>query len=309
MVAVNVAADRCHLHVITDWHFTSSSLLFFTTCLYKNRKKLTTSRRHHILPIIPYSNCIWQYAVRWLLALCSQFHCHRANAWFHIHPPPPCKANVASLPCRSHAVLLSSCSLLRRRRDLLSDLQTGSERGHTFTNSTISAQFRDHIDFPCNHSPAHKLRGDWAASAGGAVTADSAPFWLAKSPSLSLVHPRLVRLVPPCTACKWSGNGDAPPRHDNTQHRVQLSWTRAVYELVKDNQVNPKTGVHWRPRDCNRCHCWRGWHQFIYFRSAFKEACFIVSNKYLCTGRASFMASCVSFTQLFTPMHRQTVGE
>lgn len=241
MVAVNVAADRCHLHVITDWHFTSSSLLFFTTCLYKNRKKLTTSRRHHILPIIPYSNCIWQYAVRWLLALCSQFHCHRANAWFHIHPPPPCKANVASLPCRSHAVLLSSCSLLRRRRDLLSDLQTGSERGHTFTNSTISAQFRDHIDFPCNHSPAHKLRGDWAASAGGAVTADSAPFWLAKSPSLSLVHPRLVRLVPPCTACKWSGNGDAPPRHDNTQ-QSSAELNQGCLRACQRQPSKPKNG-------------------------------------------------------------------
>lgn len=48
---------------------------------------------------------------------------------------------------------LCSCSLLRRRRDLLSDLQTGSERGRAFTNSTISAQFRDQIDFPLQPQP------------------------------------------------------------------------------------------------------------------------------------------------------------
>lgn len=59
------------------------------------------------------------------------------------------------LPYRAEAMLFSSARalLLRRRRDLLSDLQTGSERGRAFTNSTISAQFRDQIDFPLQPQP------------------------------------------------------------------------------------------------------------------------------------------------------------
>lgn len=137
--------------------------------------------------------------------------------------PPPCKANVASLPCRSHTVLLCSCSVLRRRRDLLSDLQTGSERGRAFRNSTISAQFRDQIDFPLQ--PQHRLQtaqqlGNIRRGRGhlgrrailiGRALAESRP------PALVAAGFHRARRA------NGSSREDAPPRHDNTQYRVQLS--------------------------------------------------------------------------------------
>lgn len=234
MVAENAAADRCHLHVSRDWQFTQSSLQFHKN-IYTQTEK---SWQHHTLSIIPYSHSIWQYAVRWLLALCSQFRSHRANAWLHIHPPPPCRANVASLPWRSHGVS-ACCSLLRLRRDLLSDLQTGSERGRAFTNSTISAVLRSDRFSPATAAPPPNRAAIGRGRKGARSPRTARPSdWL---PPLAESRPqRLLRLDYGVSGVLMEPAVEMH-HHDmtNTQHRVQRSWMKAVYELVKECKVGP----------------------------------------------------------------------
>lgn len=115
--------------------------------------------------------------------------------------------------------------------------------------------------FPCNRSPASKPRGDWARSEGGAVARTARPSdWL--PPLAESRPPRLLRLDYGVSGVLMEQAVEMH-HHDmtNTQHGVQLSWMRAVCELVKDCKVGParaKKVIHWRPRDYNRCH---GWHR------------------------------------------------
>lgn len=213
--------------------------------------------------------------------------------------PPPCRARVASLPCWSHG-----CSLL-----LVLSAQTTAgpverpahrhwkgpriHKLHNFSSVSRSDRFSTATVAP----PTKRLRlGNLWKGARSLCT--SAPLWFARAGPPALIAAGFHR----ARRANGGGNEDAPPRHDNTQQRVQLS----LNELVQDRQKT-KTEVHWRPRDHSRCHCWHG---LTYSGGSFKEACLIFNNKYPRTCDVSFMAShAFMSTRAETTSRKRTLGQ